>query len=268
MEAKDLFAVGQLTEAIAAAAAAVKKHPGEVPRRTFLSELLCFAGDFDRADKHLDAVGLQDPAIALNITMFRQLMRGELARKQVFEEGRLPEFVGLPSDELKLRLEALVQCRVRRHDEAARLLEQAEAQRPRVGGVADGAPFDDLRDLDDLTSSFLETVTANGKYYWIPLDRVQKLEFRKPERTRDLLWRSVHMVVRDGPDAEVFLPVLYAGSYAEPDERIRLGRCTEWRGQEGQPVRGVGQKMFLVGEEGKPIMEFKEITFKAAGGGS
>ena len=42
---------------------------------------------------------------------------------------------------------------------------------------------------------------------------------------------------------------------------MRLGRMTDWRGGEGGPVRGVGQRMFVVGEEDRSIMELKELTF-------
>jgi type VI secretion system protein ImpE len=45
---------------------------------------------------------------------------------------------------------------------------------------------------------------------------------------------------------------------------VRLGRATDWRGGDGSPVRGIGQRMFLVGNEGQSIMEFKEIAFEIA----
>jgi type VI secretion system protein ImpE len=110
----------------------------------------------------------------------------------------------------------------------------------------------------------LEVLTSNGKYYWIPMERIERIEFRPPERPHDLLWRRVHMQVDAGPDGEVYLPVLYPGAPAEADDKVRLGRATDWRGGDGSPVRGVGQRMFLVGNEGQSIMEFKEIAFQIA----
>jgi protein involved in temperature-dependent protein secretion len=38
---------------------------------------------------------------------------------------------------------------------------------------------------------------------------------------------------------------------------------TDWRGGDGGPVRGTGQRTFLVGEESVSILELKEITFTA-----
>jgi type VI secretion system protein ImpE len=164
---------------------------------------------------------------------------------------------------LKLHLEASILLREGKPQEAARLLDEAEQQRPCVSGVCDGAAFDDFRDIDDLTAGFFEVLTSTGKYYWIPVERFDLIEFRAAERPRDLLWRRAHAVVRGGPDGEVFFPALYAGTCLEADDRLRLGRMTDWRSGEGEPTRGIGQRMFVVGEEDRTIMEMKELTFNA-----
>ena len=67
------------------------------------------------------------------------------------------------------------------------------------------------------------------------------------------------MIVRDGPDGEVYLPSVYSGPAAA--EAARLARITEWTGGDGAPVRGVGQRTFLVGEEALPILDLKELRF-------
>jgi type VI secretion system protein ImpE len=67
------------------------------------------------------------------------------------------------------------------------------------------------------------------------------------------------MIVQGGPDGEVFLPALYAGASADPNNQIRLGRTTEWRNEPGGPVRGFGQRMFLVGSEARAINELTTL---------
>jgi len=263
MNANELYAAGQLAEAVAAAGEDVKRHPTDQAKRAFFCELLCFAGNLDRADLQLDTIVLQDPKAAVVVSLFRQLLRAEQARRQFFQEGRLPEFLDQPSPRLKLHLEASICLREGNAAGAANLLQRAEQERPVVAGTCDGRPFEGLRDLDDLTSSFFEVLTSTGKYYWIPMESVELIEFRAPQRARDLLWRSAHMIVRGGPDGEVHLPAVYAGSQAESDDRLRLGRLTEWRGDPAAPVRGAGQRVFLVGEEDRSIMEIKEITLNA-----
>jgi type VI secretion system protein ImpE len=243
----------------------VKKHAADATRRGFLAELLCFAGNWDRADLQLDTMGHADPQAMMGLSLFRHLVRAEQARQQFFAEGRLPEFLGEPSDILRMHLEASIHLREGRQAEAADLLGQAEEKRPKPKGVCNGQPFEDFRDLDDLTAPFFEVLTSNGKYYWVPLERVELVEFRPPKRPRDLIWQRAHMVVTDGPDGEVYLPTLYAGTPANPDDRIRLGRLTDWQGGEGAPVRGVGRRMYLIGNEAVPALDIKEITFAERG---
>jgi type VI secretion system protein ImpE len=263
MSAHERYQAGDLGGAIAEAVEEVKRHPGDPDRRGLLCELLCFAGELERADTQLDALAHQNPGVALGVSLLRQLVRAELARRQFHAEGRVPEFLEPPGESVRLALEASIEQREGRADGAADRLARAEALRPRAPGLEGGRPFDDFRDLDDLTAGVLEVLTSNGKYYWIPIDRVELVEFRPPERIRDLLWRRARMVVRGGPDGEVYLPVIYAGTLAEADDQLKLGRATDWRGGDGTPVRGVGQRTFLVGEEARPILELGTLEFHA-----
>jgi type VI secretion system protein ImpE len=261
MSAKESFHSGDLQGAIAAATEEVKRHPTQTSTRALLAELLCFSGELERADKHLDAIGQQDPQAMLAVAVLRQLVRAELARREVYQQGRVPEFLDQPPPHVRLALEASIATREGKSSEAAAKLEEAEAQRPRLPGTSDGKPFDDFRDVDDLTATFFEVFTNSGKYYWIPNERVELIEFAPPERPRDLLWRRAHMVVAGGPDGEVAIPAIYYGSHADSDNAVKLGRATQWRGADGEPVRGFGQRLFLMGEEARSILEIKEITF-------
>lgn len=261
MTSQELFAAGKLAEAVAAQTEAVKKHPADAAPRSFFCELLCLAGDLERADKQLDALSELDAQAAMGVAMFRQLLRAETARRECFEQGRVPELLDDPTPGLKLHLEAMVHLRAGDLAQAAQVLATAEEQRAPQTGECDGEPFDDFRDLDDLTAPVFEVLTTTGKYYWIPTERIELVEFHPPEHARDLLWRSAHMVVRGGPDGIVFVPALYPGSHQAADEQLKLGRGTDWQQAEGGPVRGVGQRTFLVGDQDRPIMELKTLTF-------
>lgn len=258
---RQLYDAGQIADAIAAMNAEVKKNPGDVQRRGFLCELLSFAGNFDRADLQLDTIGTQDPEAILGVSLWRQLLRAELARQQFYTDGRLPEFLDKPTASMQSQLEASIHLREGQPDKALELLTQAEEQRVKPSGTCDGEAFDDFRDLDDLNTSCFEVLTSNGKYYWIPIERVELVEFHKPERPRDLLWLRVHMIVKDGPDGEVFLPTIYPATYKQEDERLKLGRATDWLANDGEPVRGVGLRTYLVGENDKTILEMSTLEF-------
>ena len=262
MTAHDLFHAGKLKEAIAAQVEEVRNHPTDSGLRLFLSELLCFANEFERADGQLDALGHQDSKALPVATMFRHLIRAAQARQDFYKAGRVPTFLGRPEGSTKLLLEAAVSLREGATAEAAEHRAQAEDQWPRVSGMCDDQHFDDFRDLDDMNFSFFEVFTSAGEYYWIPIDRVELIEFKAPERPRDLLWRPAHMIVRGGPDGEVYFPVQYPVTTADAPESVLMGRITEWVGGEGgTPVRGVGQRTFLVGENAIPLMEMNTVTF-------
>lgn len=264
MHAKELFQTGELDAAVAAATEAVKRNPTDTVSRAFLAELLCFCGDFGRADKQLDALGVQSPAAGVGLVLMRQLIRAETARQEFYAEGRLPEFFMEPPPRLHLHLEASIALREGNATEAARKLDEAEAGRAPLSGACNGSPFDDARDTDDLTASFFEVLTGNGKYYWLPMDQVERMEFRAPTHAGDLLWRSVTVSVRGGPEGEVFLPVLYHGSHASEDAQIRLGRKTDWLGGEDTPVRGLGQRVFLFGDADVPLLQIGQLSFNPA----
>jgi type VI secretion system protein ImpE len=268
VRAQEYYQAGQLKEALAAATEDVKGHPNDFAPRMFLIELSCIAGDLERADKHLDVLGHQDPQAIPAVQVLRQIVRAEQARQDFYTKGALPEFVGQPSPLVRLLLEASIAIREGKPSEAAPLLARAEEERPRVAGVCDDKPFQDFRDLDDLIAPIVEVFTTTGKYYWVPIETIESIEFRPRTRALDLHWRKAHMIVRDGPDGEVYLPALYAGSQHDPDDSIRLGRRTDWTGSVGEPVRGTGQRTWLVGEEARPILEIETIEFDAPSGGT
>lgn len=259
------FQAGRLTDAIAAAIQTIKSKPTDLDTRGLLADLQCFAGNLEKADTQLDTLSTQNPETGLVVAMLRQIIRGEQARQQLIADGRLPEFIeGTAPEHMRLKLEAVMHLREGRTAEAAAACEKAEELRPPLAGTHDEASFDDFRDLDDLFGGMFEVITSTGKYFWIPAENVETISFHAPERPRDLLWRRASMSVRGGPDGEVFLPVIYPGLSADAAEGVRLGRVTEWTEEEGAPIRGVGQRSFLVGDECVPIMQLGTLTFGAA----
>ena len=96
---RELFDQGKLSDAIAASLGEVKKNPSDIRCRSFLCTLLCFAGDFDRADRHLTIIAQQKPTAESAIGVWRGILRAELARQQFYADGRVPDFLGEPSPE-------------------------------------------------------------------------------------------------------------------------------------------------------------------------
>ena len=56
MTPKQLFDAGRVRDAETELTAYLRDHPTDVGQRTFLFELLCFSGDYDRAEKQLSVL--------------------------------------------------------------------------------------------------------------------------------------------------------------------------------------------------------------------
>lgn len=260
--AVDLFNEGRLADAITAMGAEVRSHPADIAARSLLVELLCVAGDLQRADAQLAALADQDPATAVQIATLRQFIRADMARAQVWGEGRTPELLDAPPPHLALRLEGLMHLRAGRVSEAIQALADAEEARPALSGHHDGVAFDDFRDLDDLTAGVLEVLASTGKYFWVPMERVELIAFRAPARIIDGTWRAAEISVRGGPEGEVIIPAIYPFAPARERQAAALGRETEWHEIGPDCMRGEGLRCFLAGEESLTVLELGRLEFE------
>jgi type VI secretion system protein ImpE len=250
-----------LAGAIAAITPAVKQNPTDLSVRFELAEALLLAGHLDRADNQLDIIMNQDTSWGLVVSMVRHLIRGLVARDEVFAQGRAPEFLTAPTPTMEALLKAGQAVRKNDMTTALHLCEEAEAARPKLTGKCNDIAFDDFRDGDDLTAGVFEVLTSTGKYFWIAAETVISIEFQPIEKPRDLILRPVEMNVVDGPEGVVFLPAAYWRPKDQMTDSERLGHSTEWHEGNG-PTTGIGQRCFLVGEESMSISELRLITFE------
>ena len=95
-EAKTQLDAGNLNGAIEAALNTVKSNPTDVAARTFLFELSCFAGDWERAEKQLDVIGHQDVNAMIGSQIFKQNFHAERDRLRLFSDGLMPECLMTP----------------------------------------------------------------------------------------------------------------------------------------------------------------------------
>jgi type VI secretion system protein ImpE len=257
--AGEAFMAGDIEGAVAAATAAVKAQPREPGPRWLLAEMLLFAGEYERADRALDAVIEDNPSPT--VMEFRQLLRAEVVRHQVAKDGRVPKFQGEdPTDAQKAAAHALTLLRAGDKAGAAAAAAEVESLRPRVPGKAGDVAFDDLRDADDIFAGMIEVHTAGGEYMWVPVERLRALSFEAPKRPRDLYWRRCTIEMKDGQEGVVYVPAIYPWTAKDMPNPLRLGRGTEWQEDAGL-VRGLGMREFLVGEEAKTLAELTDITF-------
>lgn len=260
----EAFCKGGLEQACDLASAAVRAAPADSVARFRLFEMLLFSNQMERADKVLDALQALDATSAVYSAECRQLLRAHIIRQQYWTSCREPAFLGDVEPFQVLCLRAQVALRAGEATLAAGTAVDAEKARPPVSGHAGQDAFLDFRDGDDLCGGVLEVLTTTGRYFHIPFSRIERAEFQPPGCYRDLYWRRCQLSVRGGPDGVVYIPVLY-GETAElaansPDRgKLLTGRLTDWT--KGPLVRGIGQKMFLAGDEGLPVLDIKTLTF-------
>lgn len=229
MDSEALFRAGRLDETVQALSAELRDAPADVKRRTFLFELLCFAGEFDRAQKHLDVLAAGGKEAAMGALVYHAALHAERTRQEMFLQGTYPS---------------------------------AGAIEAPVSGMLNGSPFGSLSDADPRIGARLE-VFAAGSYLWIPWGQVAYLEIPAPRRLRDLLWSPA--LLRTGPAfrglelGEILTPVLNPLTWTHPDGSVRLGRITVWdQDEEGREIP-FGQKMLLVDGEEIPLLEVRKL---------
>jgi type VI secretion system protein ImpE len=229
MSPKELFQAGKLNDAIEALGAEVRDNPTDARRRTFLFELLCYKGEYDRAEKHLNVLADATPETRLGAMLYFSALHAERVRQDLFEKKDYP------------------------------VVPVSDVAR---GGTINGQAFEVLEDADPRVGSRLELFAA-GAYLWIPFEHIDSIEIQPPTRLRDLLWAPA--LVRTGPAfkekelGEVLLPVLAPFSWKHADDTVKLGRATEWEGD-----IPYGQRVFSVDGEDMPLLEVRKIEFTPA----
>lgn len=227
MKAEELFRAGKLDEAIESLGGELRSNPADVQRRVFLFELLCFAGEHDRAAKQLDVLGGGGRQAQMGVLLYQGALNAERTRQDMFAQASYPR-----------------------------------AAAPPVAGALNGRAFESITDADPRIGARLE-VFAAGQYLWIPLTHVASVQMAPPQRLRDLLWAPA--LVRTGPGfkgvelGEVLTPVLAPLSWQDPDPAVRLGRVTEWVSTDDGTAVPLGQKLLLVDGEELPILEVREL---------
>jgi len=231
IKAKDLFAAGRVSESIAVLSSWLRDHPEDISQRTFLFELLCFAGQYDRAEKQLNVLSQGSKDAQLGGALYTAALHAERERNELFRTEAFPP---------------------------------TEAP-DQISGVLNGKPFTTFRDADPDIGARLE-VYAAGAYLWIPFRHIASLSMAPPKHLRDTIWPSA--MVMTGPSfkgtelGQVIIPAIYPFSWKDADESVWLGRSTVWGADDNGREYPVGQKVFLVDGEEFPLLEIRTLEFQ------
>lgn len=232
MTADELYRAGRIDAAVELLGVELRDHPTDLRRRTFLFELLCFSGNWSRAERQLDVLAHGGKDAEQGALLYRSALHAERLRQEMFETRAFPT---------------------------------GPAPRP-VSGTLNGKPFESLTDADPRIGARLELFAA-GQYMWLPFEHIASIRVQEPRRLRDLLWATA--IVQPGEQfralelGEVLVPVLAPLTFRAEEDAVRLGRVTNWRALEDEGRDGefapVGQKLFLVDDEEVSLLEIREL---------
>jgi type VI secretion system protein ImpE len=239
----------------------VRKAPRDVALRTFLFQMFCVFGEWDRAVTQLTTAAELDPLALPMSQAYRAAIRCELLRARVFKGARTPTVFADPEPWMSLLIEANRGLAAGKLAEAARLRDDAFEQAPSVGGNIDGQDFEWIADADPRLGPMLEAM-VDGKYYWVPFHRIRVLDIEPPADLRDQVWMPAHFVWTNGGESYGFVPTRYPGSELAEDTTLALARRTEWQ-ENGEWFLGLGQRMLTTDVADFALMDVRRITFRA-----
>jgi type VI secretion system protein ImpE len=260
--AEEYVRAGRLDEALAELQAQVRKQPADPRPRVFLFQLLAVLGQWERALTQLDVLGDLDPTTIAMVQTYREVIRCEMLRAQVFAGSRTPLLFGKPSEWMALLVQALKLGCDEKFEEATDLRDRAFASAPSKSGRIDGQPFQWISDGDSRLGPTLEAV-VNGRYYWIPFQRLREIRIDRPTDLRDLVWMPAHLTLVNGGKTVALIPARYPGSERAGDIPLAMGRATRWIERPGGHCEGLGQRQLATDEGEYPLMEVRVIEFDA-----
>jgi type VI secretion system protein ImpE len=92
---------------------------------------------------------------------------------------------------------------------------------------------------------------------------LRELTLPEPQTLLDLLWASAQITMQGGLTLNCFLPVLYPDSFQHEDDRLKLGRMTDWTDLGPGFHQGFGQHVYQVGDDDVAILEIREAVFNS-----
>ncbi len=144
-------------------------------------------------------------------------------------------------------LEALKLDAAGKHDAAAEIRLQALDEAPAVPGNADGAAFEWIADADSRLGPLFEMI-INGKYYWVPMHRLEHLEIDAPSDLRDFVWTGATVTLANGGTNVALIPTRYPGTEALDRQPPAHGARHRMARTGADSYAGLGQRMFATND--------------------
>jgi type VI secretion system protein ImpE len=256
--AEEAMRDADLETALAIVQDRIRKSPADAEPRVFLFQLLCVLGQWERALQQLNVAAELDAKSLAMAQMYRETVRCELLRAEVFAGKKSPMIFGEPQQWLALLIESLLSKDAA--ENAERLRAQAFEAAPETSGTIDDGAFEWIADADMRLGPVCEAV-MNGRYYWIPFENLARIDLEQLLDLRDLVWLPAHFRFANGGESVGVIPTRYPGSENSEDSLVRLARKTEWMEPVSEVFHGIGQRILTSDLGDHPLLSVRNISF-------
>lgn len=257
-----MAATSALHEQLQALRAQIRQQPGQAALRVHYFQLLCVLGEWSKALAQLQLCAQLDPKAVPMARAYREVIRCEVLRSEVFAGRRRPFLIGEPPPWLAWLLDALALQAQGQAEAAHALRAQALEQAPATPGQIGEQPFAWLADSDTRLGPVVELI-AQGNYYWLPLHSLQHIDFEPVQDLRDLVWLPCAATLAHGGELQGFMPTRYplAGhGDATDDDALKLARRTEWTALGADHQAGHGQRSWVADTDDFAMLQVRRIV--------
>jgi type VI secretion system protein ImpE len=258
MDARECFRSGDVHGALDALKQDVRKAPRDPRLRTFLFQMFCVAGEWDRALTQLSAAAELDPVALPMAQTYRAVIGCEMTREQVFRGQGSPTVLGDPGPWLPPLIEAIRMLATGRPNEAARLRDAGFQAAPESEGSLNDTPCAWIADADPRLGPVLEAF-VNGTYMWVPFARLRVLKLEPPADLRDQVWMPARFTWSNDGEANGFIPTRYPGSATASDPALALSHKTEWQDAGAEWSLPLGQRVLVTDVSEVALMDIRKI---------
>lgn len=260
-ELTDALAAGDVAAILRVAQERVRAQPAEATPRVALSQVLMILGQWERAMTQLAVLEEMDAALLPYVRTYQTAIQCERLREEIFLGRRTPLVLGEPVPWLAKLQQSNHLLAERQLAAAADLRAEALEEAPARGGVLNQEPFEWIADQDSRLGPVFELI-IDGKYYWVPAERLQRLVVHAPADIRDLVWLPAEITLVNGGQKVALIPARYPGSERSENGAIMLNRRSEWLSPDEDTYTGLGQRLLVTDRSECALLELRELEFR------
>jgi len=262
MTARELLKQAKPAEVLARLQADIKQRPGDTGLRLGLYQLLALTGQWERALSQVQAAVLLDAKLGPMAQLWRNLVELEQVRSAVFEGKRQPTIFGPTPDWLALMLNRGLAPGRSRLAAVRKAQAKALQNAPARTGCIDGQAFGCITEADARFGPAIEAHLL-GNYYWVPFERVTRIDFQAPRELQDLIWLPARFTWLNGGTVSAYIPTRYPRTERATKPSLLLARTAAWQTPGPNYLVGTGVRVLSADCGDFPITKIRTLAFAA-----